>query len=1034
MGSPTAVTEVATQVLARHHLTVLFADLSGSKRLGASMEAEDLLDVLQSIRAICHVAVQRHGGFVLRLQGDGALSVFGYPQAREDDGRRAAEAALEIHERVACIRHPGLPAKVGPLRMHSGIDAGMVLSTQGDMERGRLDLIGPVPDTAKTLSDLAVDGEILASLQSLGPQLHFFEVGAERSLAVEGRAAALAFAPVLRRARVQRRYDAGARRGLTPFVGRASILAQLQDRVHVTSLAKPSCAVIVGGAGVGKTRLLEELALQHGPDDAVTLRGFCESYLGAETLQPFRQMLRSLCGIESGMSAPEAVAAARSRVAELLPQRLEALDGLVQALSIDDDAAGAAPRQDVVATLSAWLVELSARRPLVLLIDDWQWADDASRQLLERLLQQACWLVVLIASRPRDDGAPWLTGAAHIAVGPFSEAETAQAIRRWLPDADPFTVAEIHRYGGGIPLYIEELCHAVAADASKLRALSSQSGGTRWLAALIASRLARLPARQLGIVKAAAVIGNVLPTWLLERVCGDAVAEADVDALAEADFIFPADGAGMLRFKHGITRDAVYETVGLRQRTAMHFDVIEVLEARGGAAGAEDRSEALAYHSQAAGLWAAATGHAETAGDRAVAAFALDRGRAHYRAAMDAIDRLPEPTREDGLHWCRLAHKLAMTCIFDPLALTDGLSTFERCVERARVLDDVGSLARSAYWLAYLCYGLGRARQGEPHAREALRLAEGIGDERLAAQVRATLGQILAATCDYAESISLLDAAVDAKRKRSRPGSSMAIGSAYALACKGSVLGDRGEFDAAHACFGEALDLLGGSTHPVGNSVRNWVCLTHIWQGNWQPALNVAAESSRIAENTRALLLLATSRAMGAYARWCLHGDPAAFEQLDEAVRWMEARGGAFYTSLHYGWLVEGSLALHQVGRARRHAARLLRRARQGERLGEAVGCRALALHAASSGREADALRHLQRAEASAKRRGSAREAALNEACRAAVDLHAGALDSARAHWVRASQAFSGLHMPWHAHALAGLRVQLDDAEGAQLG
>lgn len=1032
MGSGGAATDTIVPGAARHYLTVLFADLSGSKKLGASMEAEDLLDVLQAVRSVCHAAVERHGGFVLRLQGDGALAVFGYPQGREDDGRRAAEAALEIHDRVACIRHPGLPMPTGALRMHSGIDAGMVLSTQGDIERGRLDLVGPVPDTAKTLSDLAAEGEILASLQSLGPQMHFFEVGAERSMAVEGRATALAFAPVLRRARVHRRYDAGARRGLTPFVGRASILAQLQDFVLATGAEKPGCAVVVGGAGVGKTRLLEELALRHGPAGALTLRGFCESYLGAEVLQPFRQMLRSLCGIESGMLAPTAVAAARSRVAELLPDRLEALDGLVQALSIDE-AAGAAPRQDVVASLGAWLVELSARRPLVLLIDDWQWADDASRQLLERLLQQACWLVVLIASRPRDDGAPWLVGAAHIAVGPFSEGETAQAVRRWLPDADPFTVAEIHRYGGGIPLYVEELCHAVAADASKLRALSQQSGGTRWLAALIASRLARLPARQLGIVRAAAVIGNVLPTWLLERVCGHGVAEADVQALAEADFIFPADGAGMLRYKHGITRDAVYETVGLRQRTAMHLDVIEALEARSGAADAEDRSEALAYHSQAAGLWAAATRHAETAGDRAVAAFALDRGRAHYRAAMDAIDRLPEPAREAGLHWCLLAHKLAMTCIFDPLALTDGLSTFERCVERARELGDVGTLARSAYWLAYLCYGLGRARQGEAHAREALRLAEGIGDERLAAQVRATLGQILAATCDYAESIALLDVAVDAKRKRSRPGSSMAIGSAYALACKGSVLGDRGDFDAAHACFGEALDLLGGSTHPVGNSVRNWVCLTHIWQGHWQPALNVAAESSRIAENTRALLLLATSRAMGAYACWCLHGEPAAFEQLQEAVRWMEARGGAFYTSLHYGWLVEGCLAQNQAGQARRHAARLLMRARQGERLGEAVGCRALALHAASTGRAADALRLLRRADASAQRRGSAREAALNGACRAAVDMHAGALDSARAHAVGASEAFSRLHMPWHAQALAGLRVQLDDAEGAQL-
>ena len=103
---------------------------------------------------------------------------------------------------------------------------------------------------------------------------------------------------------------------------------------------------------------------------------------------------------------------------------------------------------------------------------------------------------------------------------------------------------------------------------------------------------------------------------------------------------------------------------------------------------------------------------------------------------------------------------------------------------------------------------------------------------------------------------------------KSRRDPFLAIGSADALACKGGVLADRGDFAAAHLCFSEAMELLDGSTHPVGNSVRNWIAIAYIWQSKWQDAERVATESIRIAENTRALLLLAISRGTAGYAAW----------------------------------------------------------------------------------------------------------------------------------------------------------------------
>jgi tetratricopeptide (TPR) repeat protein len=335
-------------------------------------------------------------------------------------------------------------------------------------------------------------------------------------------------------------------------------------------------------------------------------------------------------------------------------------------------------------------------------------------------------------------------------------------------------------------------------------------------------------------------------------------------------------------------------------------------------------------------------------------------------------------------------------------------------VRDAHALGNPSTIARSEYWLGYMYYGVGRSHEGIAHCKQALQIALRIDDDRLAAQVKAALGQLLAATCQYDEAITLIGEAVDSKRRRSRPGSGMAIGSAYSLACKGSVLADRGSFADAHDCFAEALELLGGSTHPVATSVRNWFAISHLWQGEWAAAEGMADDSVRIAESTGALLLVATSRANRGYARWMIGGREEEFEQLTEAVRWMEHRQGAFFTSLYYGWLVEGYLTQGQVEPARAHAARLLRRSRAHERLGEAVGCRALAEAAARSRDFVGAERHLARAGVSAQLRGSPREAALNALCCAKVARHKGRPAEVHRWLDEAAHAFEVMNMRWY--------------------
>ncbi|MGQ3054929.1 MAG: adenylate/guanylate cyclase domain-containing protein, partial [Roseateles sp.] len=213
----------------RRLLTLLFVDLSGSTSMAEWMEAEHYAAMLAGLRELYERIVPHHGGVIARIQGDGMLAVFGHPEVREDDGRRATEAALELHAAVRGLLPPGpRPAGFSGLSLHSGIHAGIVLVNDGDQMRGRFELLGNAPNIAARLSEAAKRDEIIASEESLGLQSQFFETGPRFSLQLRGRATPLAAYRVFGRAPVGRRFEASVRRGLAPFVGRGAELAALE--------------------------------------------------------------------------------------------------------------------------------------------------------------------------------------------------------------------------------------------------------------------------------------------------------------------------------------------------------------------------------------------------------------------------------------------------------------------------------------------------------------------------------------------------------------------------------------------------------------------------------------------------------------------------------------------------------------------------------------------------------------------------------------------------------------------------------------
>lgn len=1042
----------------RLHLAVLFSDLSDSSRLASQLEAEDYLELLARVRGCCRSAVEKQQGLVVRLQGDGLLAVFGYPQGGEDTARRATEAALELHAGVARLRATeGL--RQLPLQMHSGIHAGLTLVIEGDFERGRLDLLGEPPNIAARLCEQAEAGEIWVSQAALGPELHQFEHRPMQRLALRGLAEPLPAVCITRRGQVLTRLAARERQGALPFIGREGELQDLRRLLDLAGAGQARTALVHGSPGLGKTRLCEALITEARQQGWRIHRGHCDAHLHGELMQPWMQLLRACFG-QPELSPQDQLPTAPDLAALLqaLPPELQAdAAEWLEALRPQSRARGAAQSwRDWLPRLPALLRALGRQQPQLVFLDDWQWADQASQQILERLMRLGDLpLLLLLTSREAELGPVQRRGDFHtLALGPLPLRDCRGAIAQLLPGLDPFLVERIHAQGGGNPLYIEELCHCAAQLprgqlAQRLEEpRPAQAAWTAlelpWLRSLVEARLERLPAEPLALLKTAAVIGPHLPLWLLQRLCAEDMADiADMDAalasLARHDLLYPAQTPGQLRFKHGITREVVYQLVGGPQRRELHRRIAQNLAAAKAAAPAVEAASwqsSLAYHLAQAGDWAEAAHHAEQAGERAELGAAPDRAQYFYHLALDALEQCP-PGAECYAAQVRILQRLGLACVFDPTP--EDLAYFDRGWAQARRRDDHATMALTVYWRGYVSYALGMTQPAVAHLREAL-----LGLEQLSAtsppdgsakpwlpllvQAQATLGQALAAAGDYEAALHLMDSAIAVKRQH-RSGARPAVGSAYTLACKAAVLGDWGTFDEAAECFAEARQAIYGAGHEVEGSVLCLLALVQLWQGRWAEAQQSASQALQIAQRVRNLYVFGMSRALLSRAQWrqCEPGSSAAqraLQALEDALQWLQSRRKRLFGSLLHGWLAEAYEAQGRPAQMRQQAAQALRRAREGDLLGGPTALRALALSAARGFLVHPPGRYLAQAQAMARRRGSLHETALNRLCQAEVLAlegdRAGALEQLEA----AEPPLRRLGMAWHLVQLQQLRAR----------
>jgi class 3 adenylate cyclase/tetratricopeptide (TPR) repeat protein len=623
----------------RRIVTVLFGDLSDFTSWSEDLDPERVGVVTDRVLATLTEAVTEFGGHVDKLTGDGLMAVFGAPVAHEDDPERAVRAAARMQSAVRRVveEESGGGRRLG---LRVGLNTGEVVA--GVQAHVSYTVIGDAVNTASRLSDAAGVGAVYAGRDTALATMSIASWRALSPLRLKGKRD-----PVTAYELVGLRPAGASRLGLgdeAPFVGRDAELGLLIGRLlEVAESGSPRAVLVTGEAGVGKTRLGQELARFAGElPGARVLWGRCAPYGEGRDLAAVAEMVRTACGISDSDDSDTARDRVRRTVSRLeqpayagalpsaMAERLEALLGLEESdAPAPRDAAtpGAMVGGDQVRrAIAALWTALAAEGPLVLMLDDLHWATPAMLEGLLDVAQRTKGPVLLVGMGRPDmlaiAGDGWweqLAGAELLPVLPLEEPAAERLLRGYLGTAtgeldDAVRTALLPRAQGN-PFFLAELLHLLVDRGALVRE------GERWILdsdlpddllpagvqSVLAARIDDLDGPAKGVLRDASVIGTRFTVPMLEAVGrasghGDpAVVRAAVAILLDRRLLEVAAEGDGLRFGHTLVRDVAYAGLAKAERARRH------------AAAAE-----YAAHSMAGGRSSDADAVAASQGERAV--------------------------------------------------------------------------------------------------------------------------------------------------------------------------------------------------------------------------------------------------------------------------------------------------------------------------------------------------------------------------------------------------------------------------------
>ena len=657
VGSVPVVVPPAAARSERRQLTVLFCDVVDSAVLAGRLDPEDLREVLRAYHDVAGAAIGRFGGHTAQVLGDGVLVYFGYPVAHEDDARRAVHTALQLLAEVKTLGERLLSDQGLRFAVRVGIHTGPVVAGNVSVGASHENLaVGQTPNIAARLQGLAEAGTILLSGTTHRLVHRFFECEPLGLRPLKGIEADVDVYRVLRESGIVDPFEMVARGSLAPIVGRVGERTLLVDRFDAARGGAGGAVLVLGEAGVGKSRLLQQFredVAEHAPR-LLSCAG--SPFHEGSPLHPVAGLVERFFDCGSG-PAETRVARLRAAVRNWKLPEDEAVPLFARLVSLpagsyeESALAPARQRERTLELLVSMFTQIARDEPLVLVIEDLHFVDPSTLQFIDALLKDidTTRLLLLLTARPAF-GTTWPVHAhlESLSLGRLGDDDVAALIAgvagaHALP---PALMRRLAEKADGVPLFIEELTKAVLeADAGGAVAVLDVPSTLR---DSLTSRLDRLgPARR--VAEVASVLGREFGYELLRAVYDgeEAALQAGLVRLEQAELVF-AHGIlpnTMYLFKHALVQDAAYSLLLKSARRDYHQRTAEALLAEP-AFDAASQPELVAHHYSEAGMAGPAIAQWLRAADRAWERSANAEGLQSLERALSLVGHLPVGERD----------------------------------------------------------------------------------------------------------------------------------------------------------------------------------------------------------------------------------------------------------------------------------------------------------------------------------------------------------------------------------------------------
>jgi class 3 adenylate cyclase len=712
----------------------LFADVVHSMDIAAAVGAERLREIMAELVNCASSVVRGDGGTVVQFTGDGLMAVFGAPVALEDHAVRACLAALGVQEEAKRLALEVAERDGVDLQLRVGLNSGQVIA--GEIGSGALGYtaIGEQVGMAQRMESVASPGGVMLSASTARLVEGTAALGEPELVHIKG-ADERVPARCLLGMGEQRRAVGRAESNL---VGRRWELSAAEGLLQRAVDGHGAVVGVVGPPGIGKSRLVREVAAMASSRNVEVFATFCESHTSQIPFRAVARLLRAALGVGNldGQTARDRV---RAEVADADPEDLVLLDDLlgiadpeVSLPTIDPDAR----RRRLTALVNA--ASLARETPAVYIIEDAHWIDEVSESMLAEFLMVTPQTpsLVLVTYRPEYRGALTLVaGAQTIALAPLSDSETAALITELLgPDPSVGALGQtIVERAAGNPFFAEQIVRELAGrgvlrgqpGAYLSAAEVAEVSVPATLQATIGARIDRLDPKAKRTLSAAAVIGSrfgldLLTSLGVEPVVADLVAAELIDQVrftAQPEYVF----------HHPLIRAVAYESQLKSDRAELHRRLAAAIEA-GAPESVDEYAALIAEHREAAGDLHAAYGWQMRA-----ATWATNRDIAAARLSWERARKIADtlPAEDPDRAAMRIAPRTMLCGTAFRVHVSVAGGRFDELRELCTAAGDKASLAIGMAGLVMDHVYHDRIREASQLASEAWALIESVGDATL---------------------------------------------------------------------------------------------------------------------------------------------------------------------------------------------------------------------------------------------------------------------------------------------------------------